>query len=345
VSGWRRLGIGGLVLLAACAPTERGRTVVTIYSPHTRELLAYVEEAFERADSTVDIQWVDMGSPEVLSRLRAERDAPRADLWFGAPAETFDRAAAEGLLQPYRPSWADRAPADAHHPQDLWYGTYLTPQGIAYRRAAVAAADAPRDWPDVLHPRWAGRIILREPTASGTMRAIFGATLLRSLDTTGSTAAGWEYLRRLHGATREYALSPTILYQHLANGDGDLTLHNLPDLTAWQERTGAAVEVVLPASGTPVVVDAIALVAGAPNPDAARRVYEFITAPASLVHAAQAFHRLPVREDLPATALPAWVARTRAALRPWRLDRQMLADSLDGWMAAWEATFRGGTPR
>ena len=93
------------VALGACS-TNDGRTVLTIYSPHGKELLAHFEQQFEKANPTIDVQWVDMGSQEVLDRLRAENANPQADLWFGAPAEIFDRAASENLLEPYTPTWS-----------------------------------------------------------------------------------------------------------------------------------------------------------------------------------------------------------------------------------------------
>jgi iron(III) transport system substrate-binding protein len=54
-----------------------------------------------RVHPGIDLQWDDMGSTEVLDRVRAERDNPQADVWFGAPAELFERAAREGLLEAY----------------------------------------------------------------------------------------------------------------------------------------------------------------------------------------------------------------------------------------------------
>ena len=44
---------------------------------------------------------------------------------------------------------------------------------------------------------------------------------------------------------------------------------------------------MLPASGTPVITDGIAIIRGGPNPDEARRFYEFVTTPESLAYGAQ----------------------------------------------------------
>lgn len=324
--------------IAACGGD--GRTPLVVYSPHGKDLLQHYEQGFERAHPDVDVQWVDMGSQDVLDRLRSEQVNPQADLWFGAPAETFSRGAREGLLAAYTPTWAAEVPAEAHDAQHLWYGTYLTPEVIAYNSEALTVADAPADWDDVLDPRWKGKVIIRDPIPSGSMRAIFGAIILRELRRTGSTAAGFEWLRRLDGNTKEYVISPTMLYQKLGQREGLVSLYDMPDIETLRRTTKYPIASRIPASGTPLLVDGIALVHGAPHANAARQFYEFVTTPEALQVAAQRFARMPVRTDLAADSLPSWIRDARAQIRPMPLDAQMLADSLDSWMKYWDANVR-----
>jgi iron(III) transport system substrate-binding protein len=347
---WRRV-LRGVALAAiaagalwAVAPLvlERsdGRTVLTVYSPHGRELLRHYEDGFERLHPGVDVQWVDLGSQEILERVQAERANPQADLWFGAPADAFARAAAQGLLAAYRPSWAAAVPEEARDSLDRWYGTYRTPEVIAYNTKLVSAAEAPRDWDDVLDPRWKGRVVIRDPVASGSMRAIYGGILARSVAETGSTAAGWRWLERLDGQTREYTFNPALMYERLRRGEAVITLYNMPDIATLERRTGAPVTYVLPASGTPVLVDAIAVLRGARQPALARAYYEHVTTREALLYAADSLQRIPARADLPADALPAWMAEANARLKPFAGDRRLLADSLDAWMRHWDAHVR-----
>jgi iron(III) transport system substrate-binding protein len=326
-------------LLLACASDSR--PVLTVYSPHGKELLEHYEHAFERAHGdSVDVQWVDMGSQEVLDRLRAEAANPQADLWFGAPSEVFERAAKEGLLAPYTPTWASAVPADAHDSRNLWYGTYLTPEVIAYNTQSVPAAEAPKDWDDVLDPKWKGKVLIRDPIASGSMRAIFGAILARSMAQTGSTAAGWEWLRRLDANTKEYTLNPTILYQKLGRGEGTITMYNMPDIATLEQRLRLPVAYAIPASGTPLLIDAIALVKGSHRAALAKQFYEFVTTREALTYAADSLLRIPARTDVPLEQLPAWVREAKTAIKPMPLDRRLLADSLDVWMTYWDSHVR-----
>ncbi len=337
----RARSILGLAVLAAGAACHRdSRTTLTVYSPHGKELLEYYEQAFEKAHPDVDVQWVDLGSQDVLDRLRSEKDNPQADVWFGAPAETFNHAAAEGLLDPYVPSWANAVDAAAHDARNLWYGTYLTPEVIAYNTQQVSAADAPSDWDDVLAPKWKGHIVIRDPVSSGSMRAIFAAILERSIDRTGSTAQGWDWLRRLDASTREYVINPTMLYQKLGQGEALVSLWDMPDIAVLQQRTKYPIGYKIPTSGTPLLVDGIAIVHGAKHPELARAYYEFVTTRSALEVAARQFLRIPARTDIPVDSLPDWIRQARAQIKPMPLDHKLVTDSLDSWMRQWDARVR-----
>ena len=329
-----------LALLFASGCSHDHRTIVLVYSPHGKELLQDFATRFMQVHPGIDLQWDDMGSTEVLDRVRAERDNPQADVWFGAPAELFQRAARDGLLESYTPTWADAVPPEARDSAGNWYGTYLTPEVIGYNSDAVAVADAPRDWDDVLDPKWKGKLIIRDPVASGGMRAIFGAILERSVAATGSTAAGWTWLRRLDANTKEYTLNPTILYQKLARREGLITLFDMPDLAMLRQRDHIPVSYVFPESGTPLLVDAIAIIKGTHHADSARAFYEFVTSQPMLLVAARAHLRIPARIDIDDDSLPAWIRTARQQLKPMPMDRTMLADSLDGWMTYWDSHIR-----
>ena len=330
--------VAAVVALVGCGGD--GRTVLTVYSPHGKDVLEYYKQGFERAHPNIEVQWVDMGSQEVLERLRAEAANPQADVWFGAPAETFSKAAKEGLLAAYRPTWMSAIPADARDGRDLWYGTYYTPEVIAYNMEAVSPADIPKDWDDVLDPKWRGKVLIRDPVASGSMRAIFGGIIARSIAQTGSPEAGYEWLRRLDANTKEYTLNPTLLYQKLGRQEGIISLYNMPDIATLRDRFNIPVSYVIPASGTPLLVDAIAIVKGTKRPQLARQYYEFVTTREALLEAARRFRRIPVRTDIPTDSLPDWIRDALGRIKPMPGDQRMISDSLDAWMTYWDTRIR-----
>ncbi|HLA62920.1 MAG TPA: extracellular solute-binding protein [Rhodothermales bacterium] len=312
-----------------------GRASLVIYSPHGEELLRAYEEAFEAEHPDIDVQWLDMGSQDVLDRLRTERNNPQASLWWGAPQALFVQAAAEGLLEPYAPTWAGAVPPDARDGRDRWFGTYLTPEVIAYNSDAVDSTAVPADWDALLDPAWRGRLLIRSPLASGTMRAIFGAMILRQ----PTVEEGYRWLARLDMNTVSYPADPTQLYLKLSRGEGDLTLWNMPDIYLQRLEHGYPFAYRLPASGTPVIVEGIALVSGAPAQEQAKLFYEFVTTREALIDQAARFHRIPAREDIAKSDLPAWMRAV--VIRPLSLDWERLAREGPNWMQFWEENIRG----
>jgi iron(III) transport system substrate-binding protein len=335
-----------LVLLVLAAGVSGGgcrsdkRTPVVLYSPHGRDLLTLLESTYEKAHPEIDVRWLDMGSQEIYDRVRSEKSNPQADLWFGGPDTIFARGAREGLLAPSRPTWAAALPPEARGPNDLYFGAYRTPAVIVYNSAVVSAADAPKDWNDLLDPKWKGKIIIRYPLASGTMRAIFGMILARSIEKTGSTAEGFAWLKRLDAQTKSYEMNASVLVQRIARREGLVTVWDLPDVLL-EMRHSRDLAYVFPTSGTAVIDDAIGLVAGARHPEAARAFLEWVGSPEAQRLAAERAYRLPGRTDLPATELPEWAREVQQKMVVARLDWDLLEREGSGWMATWDREVRG----
>jgi iron(III) transport system substrate-binding protein len=334
------LALAGLAaVLVSCGGGTPPATLY-VYSPHGRDLLTLVEREYEKLHPGLDVRWLDMGSQEVFDRLRSERANPQADVWFGGPDTIFARGASEGLLQPYRPAWAEHVPADSQGPGDLYFGAYQTPPVLVWNREAVAAADAPRDWDDLLAPRFAGRVLVRDPLASGTMRTVFGMVLARAQRDTGSLDTGWDWLRRLDGQTREYVQNPALLHEKMVRQEGWVTVWDLTDILLQRDK-GLPLDYAFPTSGTPVIDDAIGLVAGARHPDAARAFIDWVGSPEAQLLAARTVYRLPARTDLPAAELPSWLVEVQASLAPAEVDWDLLARESAGWMGRWDREIRG----
>ncbi|HWB40025.1 MAG TPA: extracellular solute-binding protein [Gemmatimonadales bacterium] len=325
--------------LAACSNDPR--IPVVLYSPHGRDQLTLLERAFEAERPDIDVRWLDMGSQEILDRLRFERVNPQADVWFGGPTTMFDHGISDSLLQPYRPSWADRVGPNGVGPGDLYYPVYRTPAVIAYNNKVVRADEAPHDWDEVLAPRWRDKVVIRDPMASGTMRAIWGLILVRSIRETGDTARGMDWLRRLDAGTKTYALNPAILDAKLARAEGLVTLWDLPDILIGISK-GLPFGYTFPRSGTVVIDDAIGLVRGSRHPAAARAFIDYVGGIEAQLLAAQEVFRLPARHDLPSDRVPAWVAEVEADMVVAPMDWRMLAERGSAWMGYWDRHVRGG---
>jgi iron(III) transport system substrate-binding protein len=325
-----------ILVVPACRSNVKSSLV--IYSTHGKELLTEFEMLFEKNNPSIDVQWLDMGSQDVLDRLRSEKENPQADLWWGAPSILFQQGEREGLLQPYKPTWSPQVLAEAHSSQDQWYGTYETPEVIAFNTAMVKHDEAPQDWDDLLDSKWRGRLIIRDPLASGTMRTIFCAMILRFYATSGSAEAGYQWLKKLDANTKDYVANLTLLSQKLARQEGWVTVWNMPDIELQHAQYSYPLAYVIPKSGTPVVTEGIALVSGAKNLETAKLFYEFVTNKDSLLLAARQFFRIPCRKDIPPADLPGWIRNTHVS--PMPLDWKLLEEKSNEWMKYWDTHIR-----
>jgi iron(III) transport system substrate-binding protein len=339
---------GRLTLLAAlwlfsavgtmgCSSDDR--IPIVIYSPHGKEMLVEFEKLYELSHPRHDIRWLDMGSQDVLDRLRTERGNPQADVWWGAPMTTFDRAAAEELLEPFTPSWHGAIDPESRSREEYWYGTFLTPEVILYNTRLISEEELPRDWDDLLDQRWRGKIVIRYPVASGTMRIIFATMIMREMARGGTVEDGMAWLRRLDANTKTYAANPTQLYLKVAREEGALSMWNLPDVIIQREINGYPFGYVVPKSGTPLITDGIAIVKGARHLSEAKEFYEFVTSVESLIRQAEKFHRIPARTDIPKDRLPAWIANLE--ITPIPIDWRALGANERQWMQEWDAHVKG----
>ena len=322
-----------LPFLFGCSSDERTRLVV--YSPHGKELLGDSERAFEAAHPDINVQWIDMGGQDAYDRVRTERANPVASIWWGGDSPTFSRAAEEGLLEAYTPTWAAHVRAESRGAGDFWLATFLTPEVLLFNSRTVKEDERPRDWDDLLRPEWNDRIIIRYPLASSTMRTIWGALIMRQ----ESVEEGYKWLARLDINTKTYAADPTQLYLKIAREEGDVSLWNMPDTYIQSELNGYPFGFSIPTSGTPVLNDAIALVKNGPALDAARLFYEFVTTDSALVDQANRFYRIPVREDLDESALPAWIRD--ADIQAMDIDWERLSKEGPAWMQFWDENIKG----
>ena len=64
----------------------------------------------------------------------------------------------KGLLQPYAAPEATHYPTGFRDPQHYWVSLYSGYNVIGNNTKLVSKADAPKNWDDLLHPRWKGKL-------------------------------------------------------------------------------------------------------------------------------------------------------------------------------------------
>lgn len=336
-----RIGTLGL-LLCALACSKDTRTPLVVYSPHGEDILREFERLFEAKYPDVDVRTFNQPAQSCLTRIRAERENPRCDVWWGAPDSTFSRAAAEDLLVAYRPTYSAALPPDSHDAEFRYTGQFALPQVILYNANRMSPAEAPATWDALATPAWNGRIVMRAPLDSGGMRTSF-SWLIAWKASGDSFEPGFDWLRAVTKNTKKLCANPQELFESITKDDANVvSIWNLADAIFQRDRYGYPFAVRIPEEGVPVVIDGIALVRRAEEDvkrtDAARAFYEFVNTLESQTYLAEKHGRIPLRTDFTESMRPAWAKDL--TFRPLPVDRAVPAQHEDEWMRRWDETIK-----
>ena len=149
--------------------------------------------------------------------------------------------------------------------------TQLQPSGIMFNKNQVSASEAPKDWKDLLDPKWKGKIILTDPTSSPAFVDLWWAVMKRN--------GGVGYLQKLRAqATRLYpGVAP--LTQAIASGEAAIAAPGVPSIFAPLAASGAPIGMVTPTSATTDPEAVIGITKDAKHPAAARLFAYFLLTP------------------------------------------------------------------
>jgi len=309
-TGWLRLrALAGLLLCAlatSCGGSDDGADAgqVTLYVSADDYVMRPIVAAFEE-ESGLGVRV--LGDTEatkttgLVQRLRSERDAPRADVFWSSEVFLTIRLAEEGLLAPLEDPALDGWPSSLRDAQRRWHGFATRARVVVYNTEFVSPEEAPRTMHELTDPRWRGRVGAARP-AFGTTRGHMGA----ALEAWGEEAfRGWARAMRDNGV-RLYDGNASVV-RAVASGEIRVGLTDTDDVWSGR-RNGWPIDLTYVrhdaggASRGPLVIpNTAALVAGGPNPDGARRLALFLLSErVERMLAESDSHNAPIRPHLSA---------------------------------------------
>jgi iron(III) transport system substrate-binding protein len=265
----------GLALTASAARAEDARLAaarregkVVWYTSLALSSAEKVAGLFEAAYPGVRVEVQRTGSQRILQRVMQELQAnlKLVDVIHTSDAGHYVLLKERKLLAKYAPAGVEAFPPGFKDAEGYYYGLRATVNVIAYNTKLVSAAEAPRQWKDLLDPRWKGKLVTAHPGYSGvTATHVLALVHLH----------GWEYFRRL-------AQNKPMLVQSAVDPSGVVASGERPvaanggEYTFYQIRKkGNPVAIVYPKEGVPLVVSPTAITAFAPHPNAARLFTDF----------------------------------------------------------------------
>jgi iron(III) transport system substrate-binding protein len=147
-----------------------------------------------------------------------------------------------------------------------WSITSVAPLGMMANSKLVTADEAPKDWKDLLDPRWKGQIAIGHPGFSGSV-GVWVVTMKRLY--------GWDYFTQL--AKNEPQVGRSIADGVSLVESGERKIAVVPmTLAEGSKQQGRPTTPLYPASGLILPPGVTAVMAKAPHPSAARLFLEFL---------------------------------------------------------------------
>jgi len=275
---------------AATGPARADEKLVVI-TPHWDGIRNEFRPAFaswyrERTGRTIDIEWLDQGGTSdcvryILSQFKRTPAGIGVDLFFGGGTDPYYKLKREGVLERVSvPAPVLQKIPRVHAGTELWdadstwYGAVLSGFGIVYNKRVIELMNfrVPSGWNELADPRYAGWVGAADLRNSGTMHLMFEIILQAY-----GWEQGWRIITGITANTKTFTKGANEVPKMVAKGDVAFGL--AIDFYGWAEVSEAGEDKVgflLPAELTIIGADALGMLRGAPNPEAARLFVEFV---------------------------------------------------------------------
>ncbi|NIA16073.1 MAG: extracellular solute-binding protein [Nitrospiraceae bacterium] len=317
----------GLVSCDAGGPSASAQRVV-VYTSVDR---IFSEPVLQRAQEVLGLEVVGVYDTEetkstgLVNRLIAKKNNPDGDLfWSGDPA----RAAllkAEGITAAYDSPKA-RPISDAFKdPERHWVGFSARTRVLLVNTERVSLGEAPKSIFDLTQAKWKGQVAMANPLFGTTSFHV--AALVQVL---GEDKA-FQWLDDLRSNDVRLVSSNGEVKRQVVSGSVAMGLADSDD-AAEAMADGQPVRAILldqtgesaPPLGNLVIPNTVSLIQGGPNPDGAKKVFDFLLSPEVQAMLAASCAQAPLD---PAVAVPDNVV-SLGGIVPMQVDYATCAEVL-----------------
>ena len=239
---------------------------LTMYIGVVEQQALVIAKEFEKS-SGIKVNFVRMSGGETLGRIRAEKQSPKASVWYGGPADSFIAAKKEGLLEPYKSKNAAGIAANFKDPEGYWTGIYqgylgfiLDNRFFEERKLAL-----PKSWNDLLKPELKGQIIVANPGSAGT-----AYTVLSTLVQLKGEQEALKYMGQLHKQIKQYTKAGEAPARSAALGEAAVGITFIHNGIRLIKEGYSNLKLSVPEDGTGYEVGAVGIIKGGPEPEAAK---------------------------------------------------------------------------
>lgn len=278
-NGGRRL-LGALLAgagLAAAMATVATAQTLNAYSIWPENWARPMLQEFEAATG-IKVNFLRFSSGEALARVIAEKNNPKIDVLFGGPVETFAAGVREGVFDPHKPPSFAELPARFKHADGQWVAIADDP--LVFMTNSKFLADnklkPPASWEDLLDPAYKNGLQMADARTSGTaVTRIFSIIEVHGRDEDKAFA----YMKKLRPNVQLYTKSGGGGTLPVGLGQAAGGIFFIVDALDTKAK-GYDVQISFPKEGIGTAAEGIALIKGARNPEAGKKLIDWASSPA-----------------------------------------------------------------
>src|SRR6266446_2680106 len=278
-----------------CADVEKaeqeGEVVIYATSPEQVELkvLARFHDMFPK----ITPNYLRLQAGALMAKVQSERQAQTYlvdAMQVSDMGMILDFQKKNGYSRYVSPEMSAVSAAYKSEPEGYWTWGAMGPAGIAYNPTTVSADEAPKNWEQMLDPKWAGTVTVK-------------------VSNSGLQHVSWYELRQLYGADywkKFAALKPRAFDSYVQQFDRlvnqqDKLIHTAQyaGYLKWKAK-GAPVAFVIPPGGLPATSESWGIVGNAPHLNAARLYMDWFLSPVGQKANGDGLYVHSVRADVPA---------------------------------------------
>jgi iron(III) transport system substrate-binding protein len=213
----------------------------------------------------------------LVEAIMAEKGRPRCDVFWNNEILNTLRLEKQGLLVVYRSPAAESYPAMFQSPEGTWHGFAARARVLIVNTKLVPKDKQPGSIRDLLAPEWSGK--------AGIAKPLFGTTATHA----ACLFAHWgsdeakDFFKRVKENQIKILSGNKQVAVAVAAGQLHFGLTDTDDAIGELEK-GSPVAIVYPDQGpeglgTLFIPNSLAIIAGGPNPDASKRLVDYLLSP------------------------------------------------------------------
>ena len=255
-----------------------------------------------------------------------KNNAPQCDVFSTTDISHMPALMQKKALANYTPdNAAALAPAFRGLGQDgYWYPNHSTLMMIIYNTQNVKPEEAPKNWPDLLDPKWKGKVAFGHPAFSGYVGV--WTVQMRKL-------YGWAYFDKLAKNNPRIGRSGNDPITLLNAGECVTGLGPLATALLTASK-GNPMAIQYPTDGSMLCIGPSGVLANAPHPSAARLFMNWLLGRECAQVMADNF-QTPVRDDVP----PKAGAKPLTEVKLLRLTTEEIGKGVPEVIEQWRDTF------